>query len=71
VTEEWVGLRPMMSDDLPVIDRIPHRAELYVAAGHGMMGMSLAPATGRIIADLLNGRNPQIDISAFRLQRFL
>jgi D-amino-acid dehydrogenase len=70
VAEEWVGLRPMMSDDLPVIDRMPHRAELYVATGHGMMGMSLAPATGRIIADLINGRNPQIDISPFGLQRF-
>ncbi len=70
VIEEWAGLRPMMFDDLPVIDRIAGRAELYVATGHGMMGVSLAPATGRIVADLVAGRNPQIDISPFGLQRF-
>ena len=70
VLEEWTGLRPMMYDDLPVIDRIPGRAELYMATGHGMMGVSLAPATGRIIADLVAGRNPQIDITPFELKRF-
>ena len=70
VLEEWAGLRPMMADDLPVIDRVPGRGELFIATGHGMMGMSLAPATGRIIADLVAGRTPQIDISPFALQRF-
>ena len=68
--EEWSGLRPMMFDDLPVIDRLPDRSGIYVATGHGMMGMSLAPATGKIIADLVAGRQPQIDISPFGLQRF-
>ncbi|KPJ78921.1 MAG: hypothetical protein AMJ54_01315 [Deltaproteobacteria bacterium SG8_13] len=70
VAEQWAGLRPIMFDDLPVIDRVPDRPNLYVATGHGMMGVSLAPATGRIIADLVAGRDPQIDISPFGLQRF-
>ena len=70
ISEEWAGLRPVMADDLPVIDRIPGKAECYLATGHGMMGVTLAPATGRIIADLIAGRDPQIDISAFGLQRF-
>ena len=70
VIEEWAGLRPMMYDDLPVIDRLPDQSNIYVATGHGMMGVSLAPATGRIIADLVAGRRPQIDISPFGLQRF-
>ena len=67
--EQWAGLRPMMFDDLPVIDRIPGRAERFLATGHGMMGVSLAPATGRIVADLVAGRTPQIDITPFGLQR--
>jgi D-amino-acid dehydrogenase len=68
--EEWAGLRPMMFDDLPVIDRLPDRSGIFVATGHGMMGVSLAPATGKIIADLVAGRDPQIDISPFGLKRF-
>ena len=68
--EEWSGLRPMMVDDLPVIDRLPDRSGIFIATGHGMMGMSLAPATGKIIADMVAGHEPEIDISPFGLQRF-
>ena len=70
VIEEWAGLRPIMVDDLPVIDRVPNRPGVYVATGHGMMGVTLAPATGQLIADLVAGRDTQIDLSPFKLQRF-
>ena len=60
----------MVYDDLPVIDRAPGQRNLLVAAGHGMMGISLAPATGRLIADLVAGRDPHIDISPFSIKRF-
>jgi D-amino-acid dehydrogenase len=70
VHEEWVGMRPMIYDDLPVIDRAPGQRNLLVAAGHGMMGISLAPATGRLIADLVTARDPHIDISPFSIKRF-
>lgn len=70
VHEEWVGMRPMVYDDLPVIDRAPGQRNLLLAAGHGMMGISLAPATGKLIADLVVGRDPHIDISPFNIMRF-
>jgi D-amino-acid dehydrogenase len=68
--EEWAGLRPMTYDDLPVIGRVPGRAELILAGGHGMMGMSMAAGTGRIVADLVAGRDTGIDISPFSPARF-
>jgi D-amino-acid dehydrogenase len=70
VLEEWVGLRPMLYDDLPVIDSAPGRRNLFVATGHGMMGISLAPATGKLISELVAGRDPSVDVSPFSLQRF-
>jgi D-amino-acid dehydrogenase len=70
VLEEWVGLRPMLYDDLPVIDRAPGRRNLFVATGHGMMGITLAPATGKLISELVAGRDPSVDVSPFSLRRF-
>ena len=70
VLEEWVGLRPMLYDDLPVIDRVSGRRNLFVATGHGTMGISLAPATGKLISELVAGRDPSIDVSPFSLKRF-
>jgi D-amino-acid dehydrogenase len=70
VLEEWVGMRPMLYDDLPVIDSAPGRRNLFVATGHGMMGISLAPATGKLISELVAGRDPSIDVAPFSLKRF-
>ena len=50
---EWVGLRPMVYDDLPVIDRVPGKQNLLVAGGHGMLGISMAPATRASAAQYL------------------
>jgi D-amino-acid dehydrogenase len=50
VTERWTGLRPMSVDDLPIIDRVPNVDNLYIATGHGMLGLSTATGTGRLIA---------------------
>jgi D-amino-acid dehydrogenase len=68
--QAWVGLRPVMADDLPVIDRVPGAANLVIAAGHGMMGLSMATATGRIVADMVAGRTPAVAAAAFGLRRF-
>lgn len=70
VLEEWVGLRPMLYDDLPVIDRAPGWRNLLAATGHGMMGISMAPATGKLITEIVAGRDPSIDVSPFSLKRF-
>ena len=53
--EEWCGWRPMTSDDVPVIGRAPTIENLLVASGHGMLGMSMAPATGLLVRDLVRG----------------
>jgi D-amino-acid dehydrogenase len=53
--EEWCGWRPMTWDDVPVIGRTPGIENLVVASGHGMLGMSMAPATGMLVRDLVLG----------------
>ena len=68
--EEWTGLRPMTFDDMPIIDRAPGRDNLFIATGHGMLGLTLATGTGRIIADMVYGKTPQIDITPYALSRF-
>ena len=66
----WFGWRPMTWDDLPVIDRVPAWPGLWLAVGHGMMGVSMSAVTGRLLADLMTGREPVIDPSPCRLDRF-
>ncbi|MGD8392505.1 MAG: FAD-binding oxidoreductase, partial [Desulfobacterales bacterium] len=68
--EEWVGMRPMVYDDLPIIDRAPHHHNLVVATGHGMQGLSMATSTGKLVSEIITGRKPHIDPTAFAIRRF-
>lgn len=68
--EEWSGWRPMTWDDLPIIGRAPRHRNLWLATGHGMLGVSLSAITGRLIADLLTGRAPTVDPAACSPARF-
>ncbi|MBR9984473.1 MAG: FAD-dependent oxidoreductase, partial [Desulfosarcina sp.] len=70
VTERWTSLRPMSVDDLPIIDRVPQLGNLYIATGHGMLGLSTATGTGRLVADMIMGRRPPIDPRPFSIRRF-
>ena len=70
LVEEWVGLRPMVYDDLPIIDRTPGHNNLFVASGHGMIGLSTATATGKLLAELVTGQTPFIDPTPFGIRRF-
>ena len=55
---EWAGLRPMTADGLPLIGRAPALQNVYVATGHGMLGVTLAPATAALLTPLvLEGRS--------------
>jgi D-amino-acid dehydrogenase len=54
----WAGLRPATPDSLPLIGQVPGRPGLFLAAGHGMLGVTLAPATGLAVADLVERRPP-------------
>ena len=69
-TETWTGWRPMSCDGLPLIGAVPGYANVYVAAGHSMLGLSMAPATGRLIAELLTGQTPHLDPQPYRVDRF-
>jgi D-amino-acid dehydrogenase len=61
IRDPWVGGRPLLSDGLPLIDRLPSCDNAYVATGHGMLGVTLAPATGRAIADYVtSGHRPDV-----------
>ncbi len=68
--EQWVSVRPMTPDDLPVIGRAPGWENLFLATGHGMLGISMAPATGKLIAELVGEQRPHIDPEPFSAKRF-
>ncbi len=70
VREEWVGMRPMTYDDLPVIDYAPRHRNLVLATGHGMTGISMATSTGKLVAEIITGRTPHLDPKPFRIERF-
>jgi len=66
----WEGLRPVTPDGVPLIGRTKHIENLIVAAGHAMMGVSLAPITGKIISDLVDGKSEGHFSDIYRLNRF-
>jgi len=65
----WCGLRPMTPDGTPIVGPTP-LANLLLATGHGTLGWTMAAGTGRVIADLVSGRKPQIDISGLTMARY-
>ncbi len=70
VMEEWWGWRPMTFDGLPIIDRAPIASNVMIAAGHNMLGLSMATATGKLIAEMLDGTSPHVDPAPYSLKRF-
>lgn len=70
LTDIRVGLRPRCEDGLPVIGEIPEIEGAYVATGHGPTGLTLGPYTGRIVADLVQDNQVDVDISSFSPTRF-
>lgn len=66
----WVGSRPILPDYLPGIGRAPGGCRLYYAIGHQHIGLTLAPVTGDLIADLVAERDPRLAVQGFDLRRF-
>jgi len=61
IRDPWVGARPLLPDGLPVIDRLPHLANAFIATGHGMLGVTLGPATGSTLAEFIaTGERPTV-----------
>ncbi len=70
VEEKWWGWRPMTSDGLPIIDRSPAMGNVWIAAGHNMLGLSMATGTGKLVSELIRGVEPHIDPAPYRVSRF-
>lgn len=70
IKETWAGLRPTTPDGLPIIGRSPKHANLILATGHAMLGLSLGPGTGQVVAELVNGRQSAVDLDPLKLERF-
>jgi D-amino-acid dehydrogenase len=68
--EAWVGFRPCTPDGLPLIGRPASLRNLTVATGHAMLGITLAPATGDLVAAFVTGAPPPFDPMPFRVDRF-
>jgi D-amino-acid dehydrogenase len=66
----WMGRRPSMPDSLPVIGRSTKFQNAWYAFGHGHVGLCSGAPTGRIVADLIAGRQPSIDVTPYSPQRF-
>jgi D-amino-acid dehydrogenase len=67
---DWMGFRPSMPDSKPVIDRGRRFKNAFFAFGHGHVGLTLGPITGKLIADLVSDRRPAIDLRPFAVDRF-
>ncbi len=69
-TPIWKGFRPCTPDGVPYIGKSIDLTNLVVATGHGMMGLSLGAATGKLVSQLMTNQKPIVNIDSFRLNRF-
>ena len=67
----WMGCRPCFPDSRPVIGRAPGVNGVWLAIGHAHWGLTLGPATGRMIAEMMAGETPFVDPAPYRAERFL
>lgn len=71
IKETWAGLRPVTPDGMPIIGRSPLHSNLTVATGHAMLGLSLGPGTGQVVAELVNGSETAFDLRPLGMERFI
>jgi D-amino-acid dehydrogenase len=67
--EPWAGLRPCSPDGLPYLGKVPGAGNVFVATGHSMMGLSLGPVTGKIVAQLVGEEETSVEVGALRVDR--
>ena len=65
----WCGLRPMTPDGTPIIGTTPI-GKLYLNTGHGTLGWTMACGSGKVLADIISGTTPEIDVSALNVSRY-
>jgi D-amino-acid dehydrogenase len=66
----WMGRRPVSPDGLPYLGRPTRWGNVVVATGHAMMGLSLGPISGKLVAELIDGENPSVDLQLFKPDRY-
>jgi D-amino-acid dehydrogenase len=66
----WMGPRPGMPDSLPAIGRVPGHSNIFIAAGHGHLGLTGAPRTARLVADLVTGEAASLALQPYAPERF-
>jgi len=69
-TEEWMGVRPSLPDSVPVIGAVPGHPRIICAFGHGHLGLTGAPMTGRMVTSLVAKEPLNMDMTPYRLDRF-
>ena len=70
IEEEWYGWRPMTWDGKPIIDQTPKYKNVWMAAGHNMLGLSMATGTGKLVSELMTDSEPHIDPEPYSVKRF-
>jgi D-amino-acid dehydrogenase len=65
----WTGLRPMTPDGTPVLGAT-RLANLFLSTGHGTLGWTMAAGSGSVIADIIGGRQPPIDLEGLSIARY-
>jgi D-amino-acid dehydrogenase len=68
--QPWMGRRPCFADSRPVIGRAPGQPGLWLCYGHGHMGLTLGPASGRLVAEMITGATPMVDPAPYGAERF-
>lgn len=71
IEEEWFGWRPMTWDGKPIIDSTPAMKNVWIAAGHSMLGLSMATGTGRLLKEMMFDEAPHLDPAHFSAKRFI
>jgi D-amino-acid dehydrogenase len=67
--EFWCGLRPMTPDGTPVLGKTRY-GNLFLNSGHGTLGWTMACGSGRVLADIMSGKNPDIDLEGLSIARY-
>ncbi|NNE34139.1 MAG: FAD-dependent oxidoreductase [Rhodothermales bacterium] len=70
IEEEWFGWRPMTWDGKPLIGVSPIMENVWIAAGHSMLGLSMATGTGKLVSEMIAGEEPHLDPAPFSPERF-
>ncbi len=68
--DEWLGHRPAPSDSLPLIGEVPRHRGIFLAFGHHHVGLTTGPKTGRLLAAMVNGETPGLDMTPYTPARF-